>query len=50
MKAKRIYTNEEDIAVMDLSAEFDNIVLRDMDFLDIEAKADLDFDEDEQWY
>lgn len=49
-KNQRSY-NEHDVAVMDLSSEFDEgIIVNDFDFIDLDAKADVDYDEDDLYY
>ena len=40
----------DDVAVMDLSSEFDEVIGNDFDFIDLDAKAEVDFDEEEIYY
>lgn len=40
----------DDVAVMDLSSEFDEVIGNDFDYIDLDAKADVDYDEDDLYY
>jgi hypothetical protein len=50
MKPRTKKQNEHDVAVMDLSSEFEDCILNDYDYIDIDARAELDDDDCDEIY